>query len=123
MERRVPSFARDFPASPELDALVDTFARGDYASVRANAPKLAASTQDEAVRRAAQTLVLRTRPDPGALTLVVLTAILLAAMTGYWVANAHAPPGAAPPKPTVERPHPARPPPPAPASAPPPAGS
>jgi hypothetical protein len=119
-ERRVPLFAREFPSGPELDALVDAFARGDYARVRAEAPKLEASTQDEAVRAAARTLVDRTRPDPLALGLLVATAILLVAMTGYWIANGRPPPGSAPPKPTVERPH-APPPVPAPTSAPAPA--
>ena len=35
---------------PELDALVDAFARGDYAQVRADGPELEKATNDDAVR-------------------------------------------------------------------------
>jgi hypothetical protein len=105
-ERRVPIFARDFPSTLELDALVDAFARGDYARVRAEAPKLAAATSDDAVRSAARTLVERTKPDRLALGLLAATAILLVGMTAYWIANGHAPPGGGPPKPSVEHPRP-----------------
>ncbi len=96
MDPRRPSFARDFPREPALDALVAAFGRGNYAQVRAEAPKLEASSADEAVRRAAATLVERTHPDPLAVRLLVVTGVLLAAMTAYWVLHGHAPPGAAP---------------------------
>jgi hypothetical protein len=69
-----PPFARDYPSNVELDRLLAAFEAGDYASVREGAPKLAASTKDEQVRRAA--LDLRGRIDPdlvsGALLLVAL---------------------------------------------------
>lgn len=104
MDGRRPSFANDFPRVPSLDALVDAFARGDYAHVRAEAPKLAGSTDDAAVREAAKTLVDRTKPDRLAVGLLVATGILLAVMTGYWVVNGKAPPGSAPPRPPVEHP-------------------
>ncbi len=105
MDGRRPSFANDFPRVPALDALVDAFARGDYARVRAEAPRLAATTDDAAVREAAKTLVDRTKPDRLAVGLLVLTGVLLVAMTGYWIVNGKPPPGSAPPpKPPVEHP-------------------
>jgi hypothetical protein len=69
-----PPFARSYPPHAELDRLLAAFEAGDYASVRDGAPKLAASTKDEELRRAA--LDLRRRVDPdlvsGALLLVGL---------------------------------------------------
>ncbi|HEY8090148.1 MAG TPA: hypothetical protein VIF09_19940 [Polyangiaceae bacterium] len=102
---RQPSFASDFPRAPELDALVDAFARGDYARVRADAPRLSESTTDEKVRAAALTLLARTRPDPLAVGLLAITALLLLAFTAYWVVHGRAPAGATrtAPAPTVER--------------------
>jgi hypothetical protein len=108
MDGRRPAFASDFPRGPALDALVDAFARGDYAHVRAEGPRLAESTEDPAVREAAKTLVDRTKPDPLAVGLLVLTGVLLVAMTGYWIVNGKAPPGSGsgsvPAHPTVEHP-------------------
>jgi hypothetical protein len=103
-DRRRPAFANDFPREAALDALVDAFARGDYAHVRAEGPRLAASTDDPAVREAARTLVDRTKPDRLAVGLLVLTGLLLAVMTGYWVVNGAAPPGSGPTKPPIEHP-------------------
>jgi hypothetical protein len=103
-DRRRPAFANEFPRDPALDALVGAFARGNYAQVRAEAPKLAAATDDAAVRDAARTLVDRTRPDRLAVGLLVVTAVLLVTMTGYWIVNGKAPPGSGPIKPTVEHP-------------------
>jgi hypothetical protein len=100
---RRPSFASDFPRIPELDALVDAFERGDYARVRAEALKLAASAEDAAVRSAAETLVDRTRPDRLAVGFVALTGVLLVALSVYWVFHGKAPPGGgATTKPSVE---------------------
>jgi hypothetical protein len=96
LDERRPSFAQAFPRVPPLDALVAAFARGDYAHVRAEAPKLAASAEDEAVRAAARTLVERTQPDPVAVRLLVLTAALLVALTAYWIIHGKPPPGNAP---------------------------
>ena len=96
-------FAVDFPASPELDALVDAFARGDYAHVRAEAPKLEKATEDVAVRAAARTLLERTRPDPLAVRLLLLTGVLLLVLTGWWVAQGKAPQGATQTTTPVER--------------------
>jgi hypothetical protein len=87
---RRPAFARDFPREPALDELVEAFAQGNYARVRAEAPRLA--SEDPAVRDAARTLVDRTRPDPVAAGLVAMTGALLLAVTAYWVAHGKAPP-------------------------------
>jgi hypothetical protein len=104
-DRRIPAFASEFPRGPALDALVDAFARGDYAHVRAEGPRLAESADDPAVREAARTLVDRTRPDRLAVGLLLVTAVLLVTMTGYWIVNGKAPPGSGPIKPQVEHPH------------------
>ncbi|HEY3821454.1 MAG TPA: hypothetical protein VGL81_30010 [Polyangiaceae bacterium] len=95
VERR-PSFATEFPESPELDALVEAFARGDFARVRAEAPALAKTSPDEAIRAAARTLVERTQPDPIAVKLVLLAGALLVVLAGWWIVHAKPPPGASP---------------------------
>jgi hypothetical protein len=100
---RRPSFASKFPASPELDALVEAFARGDYAHVRAEAPKLEKSSEDGAVRTAARTLAERTRPDPLSVGLLVLTGLLLLVLTGWWVVHGRAPHQATPTTSPVEK--------------------
>jgi hypothetical protein len=89
-EARRPSFAADFPREPALDGLVDAFARGDYACVRAGAPALA-SSEDATVRDAAKTLVERTRPDPLATALLAITAALLVLVSVYWSVHGKAP--------------------------------
>ena len=88
----MPAFARDFPKDPELDALVVAFARGDYLAVRQRAPKLAASTSDPQVKRAAELLRQRIEPDPLARALFVIAAALLIVLTSYWVLHSHAHP-------------------------------
>jgi hypothetical protein len=88
---RIPSFAREFPRSPELDALVQSFARGDYAAVRAGAPKLERSSSDPTIQQAARTLVERTRPDPLAVTLLVIAVTLLVVMAWWAVGHGKAP--------------------------------
>ncbi len=100
-----PNFARDFPRAPPLDALVDAFVRGDYARVRAEGQRLAGSTEEnDAVRQAARTLVSRTDPDPTAVWLLVLSAVLLAVLSAYWIGHGTAPtavvPVASPPAPS-----------------------
>ena len=100
-----PSFAADFPANAELDALVEAFSRGDYARVRAEAPALAKSTDDGAVRAAANTLLDRTRPDPLAVRMLLLTAALLLVLAGWWIVKAKPPPGATRTTPPIEHVH------------------
>lgn len=77
-----PAFLLEFPEDPELEALIAAFEAGDFARVRAEAPKLAASTGSEAVRRAALELRHRTDPDPllvGMLGLCILLFVFLVA--------------------------------------------
>ncbi len=86
-----PTFAAGFPEDPALDALVAAFVAGDYARVRAEAPKLAASSEDPAVQKAARTLRDRIEPDRLALGLLALTGALLVALSAWWIINGHAP--------------------------------
>jgi hypothetical protein len=88
-----PLFSRDFPRTPALDAIVDAFARGDYARVRTEGARIAETTDDDKVRQAALALVARTNPDPLALWLLVLAGALLAVLSGYWIVHGKAPPG------------------------------
>jgi hypothetical protein len=88
---------------PRLDELALAFERGDYARVRSRAPALE-SSPDQAVRDAARALLDRTKPDPLAVLILVLTAALLAIVTVYWAIHGKAPehqqlPGA----PSIER--------------------
>ena len=82
-----PSFARDFPRDDALDALVSAFSDGDYAHVRAEAPKLAASSPDDDVRRAARVLRERVDADPLAKVLLALTALLLLGLSAWWMTH------------------------------------
>jgi hypothetical protein len=86
-----PTFARSFPRAPELDALVEAFARGDYAHVRAHAPALERSTDDPAVRGAARTLRERTRPDPIGIILLAATAVLFLILAVWSIVHGRAP--------------------------------
>jgi hypothetical protein len=87
-----PSFARSFPELAALDQLVEAFARGDYAAVRAGAPELARTSSDPAVQEAARTLLDRTRPDPLAVGLLAIGAVLLVVLAAWAVVHGHAPP-------------------------------
>lgn len=80
-----PAFAFDFPRNAELDAAVDSFARGDYASVWQLATRLEQTSSDEAVRAAARTLKQRTLPDPLSVALLAIAALLLLVLGGWWV--------------------------------------
>jgi hypothetical protein len=99
-----PRFARNFPEDPALDALVEAFARGDYARIRAECPGLSRSAADASVRRACRVLLARTRPDPLAVFLVALTAALLVVIAAYWTTRGGADPRAAPRPPSVVEP-------------------
>jgi hypothetical protein len=89
---RRPAFANEFPRTPDLDAIVTAFARGDYASVRARAISLERSSSEPEVRQAARVLFDRTRPDGLAVALLGITALLLVTMASWWVVHGHAPP-------------------------------
>ena len=91
-----PHFARDFPRVPALDALVEAFERGDYARVRSEGSRLAESSPQDDVRRAARTLVDRTAADPLAAWLLALAGAVLVVLSAYWIAHGKPPPGGAP---------------------------
>jgi len=86
-----PAFARDFPGSPGLDALVEAFARGDYARVRADAPALERASDDDAIKQAVRTLVERTRPDPLAVALLGLAALIFIVLAAWAIAHGRPP--------------------------------
>jgi hypothetical protein len=98
-----PTFAKAFPKEPALDALVEAFARGDYARVRGDAKKLIASAPDGDVRSAARTLRARTSADPLAIWLLALAGALLLTLSGYWIVNGRAPPNDPTHGPPLER--------------------
>jgi hypothetical protein len=87
-----PSFAESFPRHPDLDALLDAFVRGDYARVRLRAAHLIQSSKDPAVVRAAALVVERTSADPVAKLLLVIGALVIAVVGGWWIARG-GPPG------------------------------
>jgi hypothetical protein len=87
----IPSFARGFPHSPDLDALVEAFARGDYATVRSRGPALERSSADPAIREAARTLMERTRPEPLAVALLAIAALLLSVLAVWAITHGKAP--------------------------------
>jgi hypothetical protein len=97
-QQRRPSFAEDFPRAAELDALVEAFARGDYAQVRSAGGELAARSEDESVRRAARVLIERTEPDRLALGLLALAGALLVVLSAWWILNGKPPAPPAPPR-------------------------
>ena len=92
---------------PELDALVDAFADGDFKRVRSEAPKLAAESADEDVKRAALTLRARIDADPVAIWLLAFAGALLVFLSGWWIAHdnmappARVPATSSPPAPAV----------------------
>ncbi|MEO7109121.1 MAG: hypothetical protein ABI183_01675 [Polyangiaceae bacterium] len=68
----------------KIAELESAFARGDYSRVKHEALPLAESTKNEGVRTRALELVGRLKPDPIAIVLFVIAAVLLAAMTTYF---------------------------------------
>src|SRR5262245_52463871 len=98
-----PKFAQDFPKDPELDALVDAFAKGNFARVREGAPELARKTEDENVKQAALLLRSRIEADPIAIWLIVLTGAVLLFLAVWWVMHGKAPANAPAPAVTIER--------------------
>ena len=84
-----PPFARPYPRTPELDRLVRAFQAGDYATVRAEAPKLAAGAADPEVAAAARDLRGRLEPDPMVLYLLGLAVALLVFLTAWVYLHRH----------------------------------
>lgn len=96
-----PAFAEGFPSDPELDELVTAFTKGDYATVRERATKLAETTEDEKVKNAALLLRARIEPDPTSRIFFGLTAALLVFLSIYWMTHdgkTHENPKEPPPK-------------------------
>lgn len=91
-----PDPAKGTPADPELARLVAAFERGDYATVRADAPRLAKTTSSEEVRRAALDLRRRIDPDPLAAALIVAAVCLLVFLSYWYWSHPLGAPGAAP---------------------------
>jgi len=77
-----PRFLLEFPADPELEALMAAFEAGNFARVRREAPGLAQRSSDEAVRQAALELRRRTDPDP----LLIVLLLLCLGLFGFLVA-------------------------------------
>lgn len=84
-----PAFARDFPQDPELDHVLDLFERGNYARAREDARALVKSTSDDAVRAAAREILKRLEPEPAAVFLVAISALLLAVLAGWYWTHPH----------------------------------
>ncbi len=79
-----PAFLLEFPPDAELELLIAAFEAGNFAHVRREAPKLAASAADPAVRNAALELKSRTEPDP-LLMLMLILCIALFVFLAIWV--------------------------------------
>jgi hypothetical protein len=84
-----PLFARAYPRTPEIDALLAAFEAGNYARVREEAPKVAESATDPKVAAAARDLRRRIDPDPLQLYLLALTAGLLLFLTAWFFWHQH----------------------------------
>jgi len=79
-----PPFARKYPRTPEIDALLAAFEAGNYAKVRAEAPKVAEQASDPEVAAAAKDMRRRIEADPLQIYLLVVTAALLAFLTVWF---------------------------------------
>jgi hypothetical protein len=89
--RERPAFAKGFPRDPELDRLVERFARGDHAAVRQGAEALATRTDDPAVAAAARALRARLEPDRLAYVLLIFPALLLLTLSLWAIYRTHHP--------------------------------
>lgn len=81
-----PAFAATYPRDPELDRLVEYFARGNHRAVRDGAEALATRTEDPAVASAARELRERIEPDPLWKILLGATLVLLVTLT-WWAVH------------------------------------
>jgi len=82
-EGEVSEFTRTFPSDPELQTLVLAFEQGRYDVVRERAPRLAESTDDPEVARAARELRARLDADPLAVKLLLGVLLLLVLLTSW----------------------------------------
>jgi len=85
----LPAFARAYPDDPELRELVEAFERGAHNVVRERAEKLAQSTEDSDVARAARDLRSRLEPDPLAVKLLLAAVALLIFLSAWAYHTAH----------------------------------
>ncbi len=76
-------FLASLPDDPALRALGDAFEKGNYARVRAEAPKLVRDSEREDVREAARNLLERIEPDPLMKYLLVVALLLLLGVTVF----------------------------------------
>ncbi len=83
-----PLFARTYPRTPEVDALLAAFERGNYARVREEGPALVSRSDDPEVKRAAEDLLRRIQPDPVSRALLAVAALLLVFFV-YWYFGHH----------------------------------
>ena len=84
-----PRFLLSFPADRELERLVAAFEAGDYATVREEAPALAARSTDPRVRDAALELRRRIDPDPLIRYLLLVSVALLGFLVLYVYTHRH----------------------------------
>jgi hypothetical protein len=84
-----PPFARQYPRTPEIDRLLEAFEKGDYGTVRLDAPKVAAAATDPQVAAAARDMQRRTSADPLALYLMGLTLALFVFLSGWFLLHRH----------------------------------
>jgi hypothetical protein len=84
-----PSFARGYPDDPELRELLAAFERGAHNVVRDRAEKLAQSTSNPDVARAARDLRSRLEPDPLAVKLLLAAVALLIFLSAWAYHTAH----------------------------------
>lgn len=87
----VPAFARAFPEDPALGKLVAAFEAGDFARVRREVPRLVQETESDEVRAAARELRRRLDPDPVAVYLLAIAAVLLVFLAGWYGMHVHGP--------------------------------
>ncbi|NUO51528.1 MAG: hypothetical protein HOV80_21950 [Polyangiaceae bacterium] len=88
-EDEAPLFARTYPKTPEVEALLAAFERGNYARVREEAPALASRSSDPEVKRAAEDLLRRIQPDPVSKTLLAVAALLLLFFVYWYFGHQH----------------------------------
>jgi hypothetical protein len=82
-------FRETLPDDAALRELAEAFEAGNYARVRAEAPKLAKSSEREDVRAAAADLARRIEPDPLVKYLFVLAVLLLLAIAAFAYGHGH----------------------------------